>query len=372
MAVLAIPEMCADSIIALNHSSLFAGHQGIIKTYLTMSNKSFISSLIHYLRLYIKGCHICQLNRNEKPPMRQLQARINLKYRPLSKLSMDLKVMPQSSQGHMFILYIKGEVMNYLIMVPIYQSKVEEIGEALMEHIVTKSHVPECIIMDQDSAFMLSLMNYLFNKFNIKIKTVAPYNHQSLQGEHGIKSLSTILTKHLTNLGQMWPKYLNLATFVYNTFNNLNLANYSLYKLVFGRKPKMLLNIETMPDIKVSGTFKDYHKLLNKTLKYLHDLLQNFKLKRIAMINKDRVFFQYNSRDLVYIISPLISHLCTASRKIMIKCVGPIVVYKIVDPHNYLLITLDGKILWGLFEHERLKPAILRTSEGNVSNVVRL
>ena len=36
---------------------------------------------------------------------------------------------------------------------------------------------------------------------------VAPFNHQSLQVEHGIKSLSTILTKHLTNLGQMWPKY---------------------------------------------------------------------------------------------------------------------------------------------------------------------
>ena len=31
MAVLAIPEMCADSIIELYHSSLFAGHQGVTK-----------------------------------------------------------------------------------------------------------------------------------------------------------------------------------------------------------------------------------------------------------------------------------------------------------------------------------------------------
>ena len=91
-----------------------------------------------------------------------------------------------------------------------------------------------------------------------------------------------ILTKHLTNLGHIWPKYLLLATFAYNTFNNLNLANYSPYKLLLGRKPKLLLNLETTPDIKVSGTFKDYHTLLNKRLKCLHDLLQNFKLKRIA------------------------------------------------------------------------------------------
>ena len=54
-----------------------------------------------------------------------------------------------------------------------------------------------------------------------------------------------------------------------------------------------------MPDIKVSGTFKDYHELLDKRMKYLHELLQNFKSKRIAMINKDRAFFQYNSGNLV-------------------------------------------------------------------------
>ena len=70
--------------------------------------------------------------------------------------------------------------------------------------------------------------------------------------------------KLLTSLGQMWPKYLPLATFAYNTFNTLNLANHSPYELVFGIKPKMLLILETMPDIKVSGTFRDYYYLLNK------------------------------------------------------------------------------------------------------------
>ena len=69
------------------------------------------------------------------------------------------------------------------------------------------------------------------------------------------------------------------------------------------------------------------------------------------MINKDRTFFQYISGDLVYIISPLTSQLHTASRKAVIKYVGPVIIYKITDPYNYLLMTLDGKILRGLFEH---------------------
>ena len=106
---------------------------------------------------------------------------------------------------------------------------------------------------------------------------VAPYNHQALQAEHGIKSLFTILTNHLTSLGQMWPKYLPLATSAYITFNTPNLANFNTYKLVFGRKPKLHLNLETAPDIKVSGTFKDYFSLLNIRLQYLPKLTSGLR-----------------------------------------------------------------------------------------------
>ena len=72
-ALLAIPEICVDKIIALYHASLFAGHQGGVKMYLMMKDKFFIPNLMHYLRSFIKGCHICQLSRSDKPPMRQLQ-----------------------------------------------------------------------------------------------------------------------------------------------------------------------------------------------------------------------------------------------------------------------------------------------------------
>ena len=122
----------------------------------------------------------------------------------MSRLSMDLKVMPRSHKGHRYILCIIDKVTNFLITVPIFQARSEEIGEALLENVITKYCIPKYIIMHQDSAFMSSLMTYLFYKLDIKIKTIAPYNHQSLQAEHGIKSLTWILTKHLTSLGQLW------------------------------------------------------------------------------------------------------------------------------------------------------------------------
>ena len=104
----------------LYHTSLFMGHQGVIKTYLTINDKFFIQGLMHYLRSFINVCHTCQLVRANKPPTRQLQPRIYLNYRPLSRLSMDIKVMPKLQRGHKFILCIIDEVTNYLITVPIF------------------------------------------------------------------------------------------------------------------------------------------------------------------------------------------------------------------------------------------------------------
>ena len=109
---------------------------------------------------------------------------------------------------------------------------------------------------------------------------------------------------------------------------------------------KILVGIETDPDIKVSGNFTEYYKLLEKQLRYLQDILQQFKSKHLAMINNNHKDYQYNSvRSSITLYHPLPVSLEQNSRKVTIKYIGPLVIYKIMDPHNYLLMTLDGKIL---------------------------
>ena len=76
--------------------------------------------------------------------------------------------MPGSYKGHNYILCIIKEMTNYLITVPLFQARSEEIREALIENFITKCCIPEYIIMDQDSVFMSSLMTCLLDKFQYK------------------------------------------------------------------------------------------------------------------------------------------------------------------------------------------------------------
>ena len=129
----------------------------------------------------------------------------------MTRMRMDLNVMPKSYKGHKYIFVDINEVTNLIVTILICQSGSKEMGDALLEHVFSKysmNSMPEYIIMDQDSVFRSMLINYPFKKLHNAIKVVGPNNPQSLQEEHGIRTLVTILTKHLTGLGQYCPKYL--------------------------------------------------------------------------------------------------------------------------------------------------------------------
>ena len=98
----------------------------------------------------------------------------------------------------------------------------------------------------------------------------------------------------------MWTKYVSLAMFAYNTFNSPNLGNYSPYELTFGRKPKLLLIMETNPDIKVSRNFREYYDILNKRIKYLQAILFNFRSQRLGVINKNRENFNIGGKSCLH------------------------------------------------------------------------
>ena len=66
--------------------------------------------------------------------------------------------MPRS-RGHKYILVIINKVTNYLTCAPMHFATYEEIGQMLIESIVTRYGCASGMIKDKDSAFMSSFMN---------------------------------------------------------------------------------------------------------------------------------------------------------------------------------------------------------------------
>ena len=124
----------------------------MIKMYITIGDQFIMPGFIHYWRSYMKGCHICQSSRNNKPPVTQLQQRIKLNYRPLSRLGIHLKVMPKSHKGHKFILCITDEVTHYSNNCTNISFQIRRNGSCLnRKYEISIYCILDYIIMDLDS-----------------------------------------------------------------------------------------------------------------------------------------------------------------------------------------------------------------------------
>ena len=146
---------------------------------------------------------------------------------------------------------------------------------------------------------------------------VSPTNHKSLLAEHGIKSLSTLLVKHLTEVWS-WPDCLPYVMLCYNLCSMPHLDNMSPYELVFGHRATISQELKIQPNVVVSGTFTDYYERLKKNLKYMRDRLQKFQSERTDLMNKNKEYHTYEVGQIVYMYQVKGSVIQTGSRKIAV------------------------------------------------------
>ena len=244
--------MCTPSKIDIfldqYHTSLLGGHSGITKCYQTLKQRIYCPNLPYYVRLYIISCHICQLFKGSKKFDRSLLRRFyDINTPTMTNISMDIKHMPPSKSPYKYILVLLCDISNFLVATPMKKATAEEVCSILFDNFMAYYAVPMRIICDKDPAFMSSLCQWFFKAYGIQLVTVSPTNHKSLQAEHGIKSLSNILMKHLSGLGDNWHSYTRPAMLTYNTYNTPNLDNLSPFELAFGRKPILVPKLESAP-----------------------------------------------------------------------------------------------------------------------------
>ena len=368
--VLCIPTSKVHILLDTYHSSLIGGHSGITKCYHTISQRFYCPNLAENLRAYITGCHVCQMFKKGKNFQRPYQKRMNINTPAMTRISMDIKQMPVN-RGYSHTLVLLCEVSNYMVALPLTSTRTQNILEAFQRGYLAYFGPPTHIICDQGPAFTSSLMEAFVTQLNIKVILVSPTNHKSLQAEHGIKSLSGLLVKHLSQVWS-WHSCLPYSMLCYNGYSTPNLNGYSPYELVFGHRMTLSQELELKVDTVVSGTCTDYHEKLKKNLRYMSERLQKPRSQRLDMLNRNRQSHAFEIGQIVYMYQARGSMVQTGSRKIACYFVGPLVIYKAVGPNQFLLMSLDGQIYPHLIEETRLKPGTIWTSKGNVTTLVEL
>ena len=368
--VLCIPTSKVHVLMEYYHSSIMGGHTGITKCFQTISKRFYCPNLAEQLRAYITGCHICQLFKKGRHFDRPLHKRINLNVPAMTKISMDMKQMP-ASNGYTHILVILCEVSNFMVALPLHSTRIPTILDAFQKGYMAYFGPPTHIVCDQDAAFSSSLMEAFAEKLNIRMIMVSTTNHKSLLAEHGIKSLSNLLVKHLSGLWS-WYNCLPYAMLCYNSYSTPNLDNFSPYELVFGHKMALNPKIEIEPQAVVTAQFHTYYEKLKKSLIYMRERLQRFRSARTDLWNRNKTPHAFEAGQIVYLYQAKGTIVQTGSKKIACYFVGPLVIYKAVSPNQFILMSLSGQIYPHLVEESRIKPGSIWTTKGNVNTLAQL
>ena len=129
--VLCVPEKYLPTILYQYHDSILAGHPGIVKLYEQLRRKYYFPGLLTIVHQYVKSCLECESTKPKLNEPKIHYPRIPLDYRPMARFSMDVKHMPKSNLGYVYILVCTCESTNWIVGIPIADEQAETIADAL-------------------------------------------------------------------------------------------------------------------------------------------------------------------------------------------------------------------------------------------------
>ena len=367
-----IPEEFQPLLFHTYHNSLLAGHQGIWRTYLTIRTYFFVINLLKYLKEYIKACHICQKSARPKAHKNvPTHARIPIDYRPMERISCDIKYMPKGFDGFEFLLVVTCEMTNFTIAIPLKGRTAEVIAEALLHRVVAIFGIPKLLLVDQDAALTGKVIKALTIALGCQLKVISPYNHGSSKTERQIQTISNIINKRLDGKGTSWPLFAACAAYAANTFQSETLSGLSPFELVFLRKPPDLMNL-SIPDISgFDATIREYLATLMQKAQLMKEIILDFRTTQAQIRQQTQSRYQaplaYQKGQLVYLLAPHASTLQTGTTKFRQDFVGPLVVDEELDSTHFKLRDLSNRVLPDIYHINRLKAANVLIPHGSAA-----
>ena len=361
-----IPEDYISLVIYQYHDMLLSGHQGTLRTYLTIRRRFWFPHMLDYINKYISSCLVCQSRSNKESTPRMNYVRIPENYRPMSSISIDCKYMPPSKMGYRYILLCTCEITNFVVAVVLSDLTSTTLFDALLLRVISIFGNPDRIISDEGSSLTGEVFQTLYKCFRIKPVIVSPQNHGSLRTERYIQTMNNMMCKHLEEQGEDWPLYVYPCTMAMNTFVSPR-TGYSPYEMVFLHPPPDVTQLDYDPT-KIKGKDTSVVEYMD-IMKQRYNVIKRLAIKRRLTLQETEYYREQRQHpnhrpfakgDLALFYNPTASNLKTPSKKLIKPWLGPVKIQGIFDKTHYLIADWDGKIDPRIIHENRLKPIELR------------
>ena len=354
-----LPTSLIPKVLESLHAGPSGGHMGITRTMHRIKERFFWPKMQETVQNYVQNCPQCMQSKTAKG-----QGKAPLKpivvSEPFVFWAMDyMGPLPETCRGNKHLLVIGDHFSKWCEAFPTKDQKATTVAPILVSKLFSRFGPPDVLHSDQGTNFESNLMKDICNMMGIhKSRTTAYHPQGDGQVERQNRTLQEILSTFVADHPGDWDLFVDLAVYAYNTSRHES-TGFSPYEIVFGRTPRMPIEVDLDVPLRNPSSQSDYTKSVRNVVKEVTSLartnLETARKKQASSYDKNRgTWTPFQPGSSVWMRRP-------KKWKFGRKWVGPYVVLS-RSGVNYKLRSKMGKTL--VSHHDQLKSCPVPASEG--------
>lgn len=334
-----VPDTLKEIILSQLHDAPQAAHPGKQRMLHVARQKYFWNTMRRDIEAHIAKCHSCAEHKGTTGGAAPI-----LEYPtpslPFDTVSVDLLKLPKSHQGSQFLLVCVDFLTRFVILTPLKTKTAEEVGHALLSHLILPFTTPKTLLSDNGLEFRNGIVKSICNMYNIQQTFITAY-HPASNGlvERMNRSVLNVLRHVTKTLDNAWEDWLPQVAATINGSVNASTGKSPHYILYGDDKslPYELLVQKMEPVYNLEDYSKRHIQVLKKIHQEVRTHLSASRAEMIRIQHRNATEVNIEVGDCVMLLDP------TRNSKLAPKFKGPYIIsgmaggnkFQIEDPSSH-------------------------------------
>ena len=361
---LCIPSELRPRLMYAYHDTPISAHRGAEKMYTLMRLNYYWKGIFADIQNWTQSCVRCS-KAKAIPKHRRAKLQPIVEHRPMGMINIDLiGPMQLCPEQYKYVLTMVDRATRYCFAVPIQDASAITIAKAIFSELISKFGLIDYLVSDRGLNFTSPIVQHLCSLLGTKRILTSAYRPSS----NGlVESFNGVFKKKLLALAgehpETWPQYVDGVLYALRT-TTIESIGISPYELLFGREPKLLLEIG--PEILMthpSKSVRQYMAELRTKLNFVSDEARKTEAKQKEKMkdvyDRHSKPYSYQSGDRVWIKSPQTTS--GSTRKFRDQYIGPFILCTQTSANTFKVKREGSTEISSIALHaDRFKPVISR------------